>query len=194
MLCFCFGEASLAATPGEALAKAKKAISGASSLTADFSLKAQGNTVKGKILSKGKKFAVNTNSTSSWYNGTDLYTYQPSKSETTIFRPTATELAEVNPLLYINTADNFKVLGTKAKKAGVESIVLMPKNTSSGIKSVTIDLDSKTFLPKMLTIVPSSGGNMVVTISSIKLNSNIPDSSFNYPKQNYPKAKLIDMR
>lgn len=183
-----------ALTAQEAFQKGKNAISSAKTLSANFTIKMSGNTVTGKILSKGNKFALTSSVSSNWYNGTDLYTYIASKSETTVFRPSASELAQVNPLLYLKSASNFNVTATKTKKSGLETIVLIPKTSGTGVKSVTIDLDAKTFLPKYIKIIPSSGGPIDLTISNLKLNSSINDSSFTYPKSSYPKAKIIDMR
>lgn len=183
-----------AITPSEALAKAKSKIESASTVSASFSMKLNGQTVAGTLLAKGNKFALTSGVTSNWYNGTDLYSYVASKNETTVFCPSASELAEVNPLLFIKSASNYKVMGTKTKKAGVETIVLMPKSNGGGIKSVVIELDSKTFLPRNIKVQPTSGATIDLTLSNVKLNAGIADSSFAYPKSKYPKAKIIDMR
>lgn len=183
-----------AITAQEAYEKGKNKLSSASSITADFTMKTNGGTVKGKIVSKGNKFAITSNASSNWYNGVDLYTYLPSKAETTIFKPTAQELSEVNPLLYLKTASNYKVSATKTKKQGLETIVLIPKSSGSSVKSVTLDLDDKTFLPKSLKIISASGATIEISITNLKLNSSISDNAFAYPKSKYPKAKIIDMR
>lgn len=183
-----------AVSPTEALAKAKAKIMGAKSLSADFTMSVGGNAIKGQILSKGKKFAITSNSTSSWYNGTDLYTYNPSAGETTVFKPTASELVEVNPLLYINSASDFKATASKQKKAGTETVILLPVKKNSGIRSVTLELDAKTFLPRSIKIATSSGTTSTISVSGIKLNTSLADSQFEYPKVKYKNAKIIDMR
>ena len=157
-------------------------------------MKVSGKSVNGRILSKGTKFALTSNATSNWYNGKDLYTYNPSQGETTVFRPTAEELAEVNPLLYLKSASNFKIVPSKNKKTGIETVVLVPKSSGTGVKNVMLELDSKTFLPKTIKITPSSGGAIEISITALKLNASVADSSFEYPKAKYPKAKIIDMR
>lgn len=183
-----------AVTASEALLKAKTKITSASSLQASFAMSSGGKSVSGKIYQKGKKFAIISNVTSNWFNGTDLYTYMGDKNETTVFKPSASELAEVNPLMYIQSASNYKVLSSKTQKAGIITVVLMPKKTGSGIKSVTIELDSKSYLPKTIKILPSSGAAINVAISGVSLNGSLADSIFDYPKGKYPKAKVIDMR
>ena len=118
-----------AVTASEALDKAKAKITSATTLSANFSMTTGGKSVSGKIYQKGKKFAIISNLTSNWYNGTDLYTYMAAKNETTVFKPSSSELAEVNPLLYIQSASDYKVMGSKTQKAGVETVVLMPKKS-----------------------------------------------------------------
>lgn len=183
-----------AVSASEALEKAKAKISSASTLSANFSMNIDGKTVSGKIYQKGKKFAITSNVTSNWFNGTDLYTYLGDKNETTVFKPSASELAEVNPLMYIQSASNYKVMSSKTQKAGIMTVVLMPQKTGSGIKSVTIELDSKSYLPKTIKILPSSGAAITVSISGVSLNGSLVDSTFDYPKSKYPNAKVIDMR
>ena len=189
-----FAFSSFALTPQEALNKGKSALASAKSVSADFSMKVNGQNVKGRLLSKGSKFTLISNISSNWFNGKDLYTYIPSKKETTVFNPTATELAEVNPLLYLNTSSNYKVAGTKKKVPGIETLVLIPLKPGGGMKSVTIDLNSKTFLPTKIRIVPNSGSPIEISLSNVKLNVSIPDSYFEYPKSKYPKVNIVDMR
>lgn len=191
-LLFCAN--AFALTPSEALEKAKKAIDGAKSIEAEFTLKYNGATSTGTLYGKGSKFAIVSSVTSNWYNGNDLYTYDPTSKETYVFNPTAAELSEINPLLYIKSSGDYKVAGTKNPKKGVETVTLIPKTKSSGVKSVTLEIDSKTFLPKTIKVIPTSGGTLTLTINKATLNKTLTDSTFEYPKTKYPNVKLIDMR
>lgn len=182
-----------ALTPSEIFNKSRNKISSAKTLSADFILKANGQTTKGKLYSKGKKFSLISNLSSNWYNGKDLYTYNKSSNETYIFKPDLTELAEINPLLYLNSASDYKVTGKKEKKKGIESIILIPKKTGTGIKSINIDLNDKTFLPVKI-IINTTSGIVELNISNIALNVNIQDSVFEYPKTKYPSVKVTDIR
>lgn len=186
--------AAFALSPSEVFAKTKSKITAAKSLSADFTMSVNGQVVKGRIVSKGTKFALTSGAASSWYNGKDLYSYNPNSNETSIFRPTQSELAEVNPLLYLNSASDYKITGSKTKKTGVETMVLLPKKAGSGIKSVTIEVDSKSYLPKTIKIVPSSGVAMTLTVSNLKLNGQVNDNEFTYPSAKYPKATVNDLR
>ncbi|MCH5217177.1 MAG: outer membrane lipoprotein carrier protein LolA [Muribaculaceae bacterium] len=192
--CLLLALSSFALTPSEAFSKASAKLRGATSLSADFSMTLNGSTVKGTIKSKGDKFAIISNVTSNWFDGKELYTLNPSKKQTTIFRPTKAELIEVNPLLYLQSASDYKISGTKTKKAGVETVVLIPKSSGSGVKNVVIDLDSKTLLPKTIKLTPTAGDAIVMNVSNIKLNGSIADADFKYPKSKYPNVTIVDMR
>lgn len=185
---------AFALTPQEALEKSRQKLASATSVQATFSMKAEGQNIKGKLISKGSKFSLVSSASSNWYNGKELYTYVPSQKETTVFKPTSTEIAEVNPLMYINSGSQFNITGTKTKKNGLETIVLIPKKNGTGVKNIIIDIDSKTYLPKSIKLTMAAGGAVDVTISDITLNSPIKDSTFEYPKDKYKNVKLIDMR
>lgn len=193
LLCFIWLYAG-AADASDTFNKAKSKIESAKSLSADFSMSYSGGTVKGKIYSKGKKFAITSNATSNWYNGKDLYTYDASQNETYVMTPTQAELSEANPLLFISSAANYKVTPSKSKKTGSEVVVLIPKKSGTGVKSVTVEIDTKTLLPKSISVTLSSGGKMNLTLQNVKLNPDIADSTFEYPKSKYSGAQLIDMR
>ena len=85
-------------------------------------------------------------------------------------------------------------MSSKEKKAGVETVSLIPLKKGSGVKSVTLEIDSKTMLPRTIKLTPTTGGNIVVTLSNVKLNGGAADSAFEYPKSKYPSAQIIDMR
>ena len=183
-----------ALTAAEIFEKGKSKLESAKTLSADFKMSYGNGTVSGKLYSKGSKFAIISKNLSNWYNGTDLYTYNASQGETTIFNPSQSELSEINPLLYLNSSSGYNILGSKESKDGVETIMLVPKTKTSSVKSVKIDLDSKNFLPKAIKIVTSSGSKVDITISNIKLDSDISDNTFNYPKSSYPNIPVTDMR
>ena len=183
-----------AISPSDALKKAKDKIGACKSLSADFKMTTGGKTSSGQLKTKGNKFYISTSYSSNWYDGANLYTYNPGNSETTIFRPTAEELQAINPMLYLNASANFNVVGSKQSNKGEETVVLLPKNNKTGVKNVTIRLNSTTFLPKSIEVTPSSGAKITIQISKLTLNPNISDSQFVYPSSKYPKVKINDMR
>lgn len=174
--------------------KAKEKITSAKSLQADFSMSAQGQTVKGKIYAKGSKFSIISSSTSSWYNGKLLYTYDKGSNETYLYSPSEKELREVNPLIYLSSSSEYKITGKKEKTKGMESVILNPQKAGSGIKSIMIDIDTKNYTPTKIVINTSGGGTMILNISNVKLDVNLGNATFEYPKSKYPNVSISDMR
>lgn len=181
-------------TATETIANTKSKIEGAKTLSADFSMQSSGQSVKGQIYSKGNKFSIVTPATGNWYNGRELYTYDASAKETYLFKPTASELMEINPLLYIKSYNLYKVQESKKSKGGMKKVVLIPKKNGTGIKSISIDINTKSFMPTSVTILPTSGAEIKLMISNIRLNGEIPDKTFEYPKTKYAGIPITDLR
>lgn len=182
-------------TASQVVAKASKTVAGARSLTAKFTVTAQGHTTTGTLKAAGKKFAIETPGSSSWYNGSSLYTYNASTQETTLTAPTPAELSETNPLLYVyGSPEAYTANFIKGAPKGKFVVALTPKNAKSGVKRVTVTLSSSTFLPEK--IIVNGAGNAISTciINSLNLNSTHPASAFEYPEGRYAGAEIVDLR
>lgn len=187
--------ASAAPTAQQVLAKTAAVMNKSGSLVCSFSVNTGGNTITGTLKNSGKRFAVVTSSASSWYNGKNLWTYNPSSGETTLVTPTQAELAEVNPLLYVNSySSNFTASLSKTAKAGSYDVVLTPKKRNSGIKSVIISINASDWHPTRVVVRPTSGKAVTLTVKNLRLGAKISPSEFEYPKKKYPKAEVIDLR
>lgn len=183
-----------ALTPEQVVQKAASVITDTKGLSVSFTLSASGHSTKGTIKSSGKKFAVILPEVSSWYNGKDLYTYNPRTAETTIVAPTAQELLEANPLLYVNGgAGNYTYAFAGEKAAGKYIVILTPRSRKSGIRSLKVTVNAGTFHPEKIE-VNAGGGTTLVNITSVKTGVSLPASDFDYPKSAYPKAEIVDLR
>lgn len=154
-----------------------------------------GQKTSGIIKTEGTKFAIETKSMSTWYDGKSMWTYNPRSNETTLVRPTQAELAETNPLHLISSRiSQFTASYAKNQTAGVKTIVLTPKSKQTGFKSLHLTVDPKTMLPVKLVAVPTSGQAVTVSLSSVKTGLKHPASTFVYQKSRYPKATIVDLR
>lgn len=192
---FSFFVCAAAPTASQIIAKASQRVIRAGSVTANFRFSGGGQTGAGTIKSSGKKFAIETSGMSSWYNGKDLWTYTASSKETTLVRPTASELAETNPLTYLSEASkSFTCSFGKGDSAAKRIVVLTPKSRKLGVQSVTLELEGKTLNPLKINIKGRDGSVSSVVISSFRLGKTLAGSNFEYPKNKYPKIKIIDLR
>ncbi|MDE6071747.1 MAG: hypothetical protein K2G53_04255 [Muribaculaceae bacterium] len=191
----CSPQANAGASAADVMTKAANQIKSAKGILCKFTLAADGGKVSGTLKSTGTKFALLTNAYSTWYNGKDMWTYNASSKETTLVKPTIAELREVNPLEYIKGySTDYTPTFSKKKLNGKYVINLTPKKKSNEVKSMELILNAGSFKPEKLSLNLKSGVNTTVTINSINYNSPNKVSDFEYPKSQYPKVKVIDLR
>ena len=187
-----FADAAL--TPQQVAQKTAAVVSNAKTISATFTFSGNGRKSQGSIKSSGNKFSVILPDVSTWYDGKEMYTYNPRTVETTVITPTAAELMESNPLLYVKGGgSNYTYKFSTVKRTGKYVVDLTPVKKNSEIKKMTITVNSNTFNPERI-VVTTSGGVLTVDITSFKTGVDIPASEFIYPKSKYPKAEIIDLR
>ncbi len=186
---------SAAETADGMLKKAASGINSTSGLTASFTLDYGSQNVTGTVKAAGKKFALQTSSTSTWYDGKSMWTYNAKNAETTLMNPTAQEVAEANPLSIVNSySANFTAAFAKTQTKGSKTITLTPKSKQSGYKSVHVTIPDGSTFPSKLVVIPTSGQKVTVSISQVKNGLKLPDATFVYPKAKYPKVEIVDLR
>lgn len=182
-------------TPDEILAKAISAIADTKGTEAKFTVYNSGYSGGGIIRTSGQKFNVTMPDIGVWYNGKELYTYNSRTEETTLINPTPEELSESNPLAYVSGAQkNYNVAFSTVKKQGKYVLELTPKAKRGEIKRITLTLRSNDYTPEKIVVEPSSGNPVSAEISSFKTGVSFPANEFEYPKNKYPKAEIIDLR
>lgn len=182
-------------TADQVLKKCASSINGANGLTASFTMTYGNQKLSGTLKSSGKKFVLLTNSSSTWYDGKNMWTYNAQNKETTLMIPNASEVADANPLSLVNSySTHFTAAYAKTQTKGSKTIVLTPKSKQTGYKSVHVTVPDGTNYPSKLIVVPSSGQRVTITISNVKTSQKLPPSTFVYPKSKYPKVEIVDLR
>lgn len=183
-----------ALTPEQVVQKAAAVVTNAEGITATFTISANGHTSKGTIKSSGNKFSVLLPEVSTWYNGKDLYIYNPKTGETTLIVPTAQELLESNPLLYVKGgAGGYTYSFSPEKKAGKYVVDLVPRSKKSSIKKLIFTINSRDFHIENI-VVNMGGGLSNVTVNTFNATTPLTSNDFEYPRSKYPKAEVIDLR
>lgn len=183
-----------AETPRQTLDRAVAALRGASGISAEFSITQGGHTTTGRLRGKGAAFSIITPSAGAWYDGKSLTSWSAQSGEATISTPTAGELRDTNPLLFLSAASDYKVAYGKSANASQKVLVLTPAKRGAAAKKVTVTLNAASLTPSKIRITPSSGGEITVTLRNISLKAVVKQSEFSFPKSRYPKAKIIDLR
>ena len=177
------------------LKKAAAGINSAEGLTASFMLDYGSQKVAGTLKASGKRFTLQTSSSSTWYDGKSMWTYNASNNETTLMTPTPQEVAEANPLSIVNSySSSFTAAFAKSQTKGSKTIILTPKSKQLGYKSVHVTIPDGSTFPSRLVVVPTSGQKVSVSITQVKKGQKLPESTFVYPKSKYPKAEIVDLR
>lgn len=181
-------------TPGQVAQKTAAVVSNAKTISAAFNFSGNGRNSNGTIKTSGNLFSVILPEVSTWYDGKALYTYNPRTVETTVTTPTAMELMESNPLLYVRGAGaNYSYKFSTVRRNGKYVVDLIPTKKNTGISKMTITVNSTNFHPERI-VVATTGGVLTIDITSFKTGVPIPASEFSYPKAKYPKAEIIDLR
>lgn len=184
-----------AETADAVLKKAAAAVNGAGGLSASFTLDYGQQKINGTLKSSGKKFSIQTSSTSTWYDGQSMWTYNARNNETTLMTPTQQEVAEANPLSLVNSYSSlFTASYAKSQKSGSKTIVLTPKSKQTGYKSVHVTIPDGSQVPSKLVVIPTTGQKVTVSITQVKRGLKLPDSTFKYPNSKYPKTEIVDLR
>ena len=177
------------------LRKAAAAVNSANGLTASFSLDYGQQKLTGTLKASGRKFAIQTSSTSTWFDGKNMWTFNSRSKETTLMNPTPQEVAEANPLSIVNSySSSFTAAFAKTQTKGSKTIVLTPKSKQSGYKSVHVTIPDGSSFPSKLIVIPSSGQKVTVSVSQVKTGQKLADATFVYPKSKYPNVEIIDLR
>lgn len=182
-------------TPELILNKTISNLSNTKGVEAHFSVTNSGYTGKGVIKTSGGKFMVALPEVEVWYNGKDLYTYNKDTGETVVVIPTSEELSESNPLAYVTSASKkYKATYSTVKKTGSYVLELTPLTKGSEIKRITLTVGKTNFMPERIVVEPSAGAPIRSDITSIKNGITFPSSQFEYPKSQYSKIEIIDLR
>lgn len=178
-----------AATAQDVLAKASEKLNAAKSLTANFS-----GSAAGTLTVSGDKFAITAGGFGIWYNGEDMWTYSKSAGETSITTPTPSELLETNPIEIIKSYSN-KFDAEKVKEEGSNyTIKLTPKGKGNNVRSATLVINTKTWMPSSIDMIFANDTRMAINIDNISSNAAVAPNTFVYPAAKYPGIEVVDLR
>lgn len=189
---FCF-DAAAELTAAEAVNKGANTLFHSKGLKTDFTCSIAGKSGNGTLISKGKKFVFESPFVNIWYNGVAMYTYNPRTKETTVTHPTASELAESNPLSYIH-ANKAYYAKDVSRKGDRRVISLHPYDDKMGVKEIILTLDESTCIPKIIKLILNNGQSSTITIKNLQLDAYPGAKTFEYPANRYPGVPVVDLR
>lgn len=196
-LVFMCGVSLRAATPTASgiLDKAASALLKGGGVSASYTIKSGGGTQQGTLNVKGKKFNISSRAASTWYNGRTLWDYNAANNEVTLSAPTAQEVSAINPYALVasyKTAYTPKLL--KSSIRGTYAVLLAPKSTQSAVKSAIVYIRASDYQPVRLDVTARNGSVSTIVVTNIRRGVKLADAVFNFPKNKYPNASIVDLR
>lgn len=166
-----------------------------STVDCKFQVKSDTGSVSGALKMTGRKFKLETPHATSWFDGKNMWTANPSTKEITIVNPTSQEVRESNPMEYIHgyKAD-YRVYFSKRKDPARYLILLNPKAKKSEIKAIEIALNKSSLLPERIIIRDKNDKRTTVTISSMSIKSQVKDANYVCPVDKMSDFEVVDLR
>lgn len=176
------------------LDKAAAKIRSAKSLSASYTISADGHSQSGTLTIAGDRFTIDSPQISSWYDGRTQWTYSANAGEVNITEPTPEELQQVNPFAIINSfKTNYRASMLKAP-AGEKKIRLTSTNSRSDIHSVELTLSASTLYPTRIVLTMGNRRSVSISINSVKAGAALPVSHFRYDPAKHPGIPVVDLR
>lgn len=186
-----------AVTPQEVLAETTAKIFKASGIECHYKATGDSGSSSGLYRVSGNKFYMEaTGLGNEWYDGRTLWNLNPATKEVTVSTPTAQEVAEANPLSYLNGyASKYKIFFSRKRKDKARYLVLLnPKSAKSGFMAIEVAINKKTMLPERMIIRDKQDQVTTIQFTGLTLNKKFADSAFTFPASQYPGYETIDLR
>ena len=184
-----------AGSAAEVLHKTASKIRNAGKVSCMFTLEGSKGSLKGTLNSEGSKFKLATPGSTTWFDGTRMWTSNPGTKEITLVTPTAEEIRESNPFSYLDSYEkDFNVFFSKRKDSGHYLVLLNPKRENTGLKAVEVAVNKKTFLPDRFIVRDSRDNVTTINVNSLSLKSNPGPGGYVCPVESMKDYEIIDLR
>lgn len=188
--------AKKAASPAaEVMQRCAAKVNASPSLSAKFTLTAGGGSYPCDMTVAKQRYCLVTPQMKVWYDGTTQWTYAVETKQLSISEPTAEELMESNPFAILNHwQQTYKSRRLKGSP-GMAEVELTPKSpATSPVRTATVAIDEKTWLPSKIVVTLANGRTLSATIASISVGKALPQSVFTFDKSKHTVAETIDLR
>lgn len=177
------------------LTKALEALNNAPAIKGEYVLTGADGSNGGVIILSGNKFTIKGDGIATWYDGKTMWAYSESTGEVNITEPTDDELAEINPLVILNSDPDAYTVRLK-KKSKTDFVLELTDQTDGGmsISHAIITLSACTYLPINATVRTSSGERCNLEFKNLKKLNSVETSAFTFNPKEYPGVDVIDLR
>ena len=155
-------------------------------------------TKKGVVYINGSKYRVNISGQEIYSDGNNIWTYDKSANEVQITRFDPSSNTITPQKMFTNFYDKdflYKLNGeTKQGKKTIQEIELTPVDKTKTFFKVLVDIDKASKNIASTKVFEKNGNRYIYTVTSMKTNTNLPQSLFVFDAKKYPKVEVVDLR
>jgi len=173
-------------------------------VTANFTLRIENSAGKvqgtktGVVYIKGPKYRVNISGQEIYSDGNNIWTYDKSTSEVqlTKFDPSANTITPQKMFTNFYDKDFLYKLNSETKKGNkvIQEVELTPVDKTKTFFKVLVEIDKASKNIVSTKVFEKNGNRYIYSINSMKTNTSLPESLFNFNIKAYPGVELIDLR
>jgi outer membrane lipoprotein carrier protein len=154
-------------------------------------------TKTGKVSSKGNMFKADMGNQTIISDGKTLWTYLKDVNEVQINNfEQGQDIMTPNDIFKIAEKDYLAYMGEKITENGktIQVIELTPKNKNLSFSKIKMYIDISDNTVKRGVVYDKNAMHYTYTISNLKTNMELSDSTFKFDKAKYPGVEVIDLR
>ena len=153
---------------------------------------------KGVVYMKVSKYKVDVSDQVMYSDGSNIWTFDKSANEVQItkFDPNSNTITPQKMFTNFYDKDFLYKLNGETRKGGktIQEIELTPVDKTKTFFKVLVEVDKNSKNILSTKVFDKNGNRYVYNITSMKVNSNLPDSLFVFNAKNYPRVEVVDLR
>lgn len=169
------------------------AVCSQGAVQAKFTAKAPQGASSGTLVTQGNKFTLQSKDATIWFDGKTEWSLVAGSGEVNVITPSAKEIAQMNPMNFINLYKSGYNQSVKTVGNNYE-VHLTATSNSKAIKEMYVIVNKSSYKPSIIKLRTGSKGWTVITVNSFTQLGKKPDSYFRYNAKDHPKTRVIDMR
>jgi outer membrane lipoprotein-sorting protein len=186
------------------LDKAAEAYNKAGGVTVNFTLDSKDTKAKtvysydGKACMKGDKFKIEIPDAVTWFDGATQWVYVKDTEEVNISNPTGEELQGISPsMLFSIYKKGYNLTYKGEKRIGgktIQEVELAPQKKNADITKILVQIDKTNNIFSKIILTDKVGMQNTLTIKDYRTGTTMPDTTFSFSKNDYPRAEIVDLR
>lgn len=153
---------------------------------------------KGVVYMKGSRYKVDVSDQEMYSDGDNIWTFDKSANEVqlTKFDPNSNTITPQKMFTNFYDKDFLYKLNGETRKGGktIEEIELTPVDKTKTFFKVLVEVDKNSKNILSTKVFDKNGNRYAYTVTSMKVNSNLPDALFVFNAKTHPGVEVVDLR